>query len=61
VLGAAFDAAWELVKTNYPYFATGPLAIRTRDALAKHIIESGKQGERNVHKLIEGAVSQLRL
>jgi hypothetical protein len=61
LLGAAFDTAWQLVKTNYPYFASGPLAIRTREALAKHIIDRGMRGERDVRELVEGALSRIRL
>ena len=47
LLGAAFDAAWEDVKTSGTALAEGAEAALTRELLAKRIIELAKRGERN--------------
>src|SRR3954452_2690852 len=60
VLGAAFDAAWQSVQKDLPYLASGPLALRTRNALAKSIIDAAITGERDLQKLVNGALAGLR-
>jgi len=56
LLGAAFDAAWEVVLAS----GSPPLDVRhataVREALAKHIIERVGHGERNLQRLVEDAL-----
>ena len=59
ILMGAFDDAWaSLVNSGAP-FAAENYAERAREILAKHIIEAAKNGERDRHKLSEGALLQL--
>jgi hypothetical protein len=44
LLGAAFEAAWEDVKTSGSALAEGAEAASTRELLAKRIIEMAKRG-----------------
>jgi len=61
LLGSAFDAAWETVKAS-----NGPLldkcyAASMRELLAKFIIETVEQGERDPNRLIEKALLRLKI
>jgi hypothetical protein len=59
ILIGAFDNAWDsLLKSGAP-FAAENYAERAREILAKHIIEAAKDGERDQHKLSEGALLRL--
>jgi len=59
LLGAAFEAAWQKVKTTDSALAEGSEAALTRKLLAKRIIEMAKRGERNADRLIENALDHL--
>ena len=59
LLGAAFEAAWEDVKTSGTALAQGSQAALTRELLAKRIIELAKRGERNPDRLVENALDHL--
>jgi hypothetical protein len=59
LLGAAFEAAWEKLKTSGSTLAEGSEAAVTRELLAKRIIEMAKRGERNRNRLVESALDHL--
>ena len=61
LLGSAFDAAWETVKAS-----NGPLlderhVASMRELLAKFIIATVEQGERDLNRLIEKALLRLKI
>jgi hypothetical protein len=58
LLGSAFEAAWERMKTD-PGLADEGHAAVVRELLAKHIIELGRRGERDHDRLVEGALEYL--
>jgi hypothetical protein len=59
LLGAAFEDAWEDVKSSGSALAEGAEAALTRELLAKRIIELAKRGERNPDRLVENALDHL--
>jgi len=59
LLGAAFEAAWEKVKTAGGARAEECEAALTRELLAKRIIEMAKRGERDLDRLVENALDHL--
>jgi hypothetical protein len=59
LLGNALDEAWDRLKATKVYFNGSADAART--VLAKHIIAMAKQGERDRHRLVEGALARLKL
>jgi hypothetical protein len=59
LLARAFDETWDIMKK-----AGGPLvgkdyAASTRTLLAKHIVDMAMQGERDLDRLIDGALARL--
>jgi hypothetical protein len=42
-LGAAFDVAWQVLKTRHPDLANGPLTATARETLAKFVIQEGRK------------------
>jgi len=58
-MAGALDEAWELFKTGEAQIDGQTQAART--ALAQHIIDMVKQGERDRERLIEGALLRLKL
>jgi hypothetical protein len=56
ILAAAFDKAWEAIQASGAQFATDAAAEAARVAIAKHIIEAAKRGERNERRLCDGAL-----
>ena len=61
LLGSAFDAAWEMAKAS-----NGPLrdeqhVTSMRELLAKFIIATAEQGERDLNRLIEKALLRLKI
>jgi hypothetical protein len=58
LLGSAFEAAWERMKTDRGLADDGRAAV-VRELLAKHIIELGRRGERDHDRLVEGALEYL--
>ena len=59
LLASAFDTAWDTVKRSGSPLATEDRAAATREALARHIIEAGKEGERDVRRLVDDALAHL--
>jgi uncharacterized protein with NRDE domain len=59
LLGVAFEAAWQKVKTADNGLAEESEAALTRELLAKRIIEMAKRGERNPDRLVENALDHL--
>ena len=56
-LGNALDEAWRRVKSNH----LNGRAYGARTVLAQHIFAMAKQGERDPHRLIDGALMRLTL
>jgi hypothetical protein len=59
LLGSAFDAAWQAVKTSGSALADETHAASTRARLAKRVIEMGRRGERAHDRLVEDALVHL--
>jgi hypothetical protein len=59
ILGAAFDAAWDIVQKSGSPLADEAQAATTRERLAKRIIEMGQKGARNHKQLVEDALAHL--
>jgi hypothetical protein len=57
ILGAAFDAAWDILQKSSSPLASDAQAMTTRERLAKRIIEMGKKGLRDHQRLVEGALA----
>jgi hypothetical protein len=60
-MGAAFDTAWQILKTADPWLAKGALMISTRETLAIFVIELAKRGVTDPAKLADMAVTRMRL
>jgi hypothetical protein len=58
ILGSALDDAWKRLEVRVHLNGSGD-AVRTM--LAKNIIAMAQQGERDRQRLIEGALSRLKL
>jgi hypothetical protein len=61
ILSTALDDAWQAVQANKAAFKVDGHPEGARDALAKHIVDMAKQGERDPQRLIEGALTRLKL
>jgi len=61
LLCGALDDAWQVVEANKATFKVDGHAERARTALAKHIVEMAKNGERDRERLMRGALIQLKL
>ena len=59
IVGSAFEEAWKSLQTSGAPFAAERYTATAREILAKHIIQAAKNGERNLHRLSEGALLQL--
>ena len=59
LLASAFDSAWETVKKSGSPLAADENAATTRDLLAKRIIKTGQQGERDRQRLVDDALAHL--
>jgi hypothetical protein len=59
LLGSAFDAAWQAVRTSGRARTDDRSPASTRDMLARRIIEMGRRGERNHSRLVEDALAYL--
>jgi hypothetical protein len=59
LLGAAFDKAWQTVKTSGSPLAGKKRAAATREILAKNILAAGHRGEREMNRLVEEALAFL--
>ena len=60
ILIAAFDTAWQILKSSGNVLAADYRAASTRELLAKRIIEIGREGERDPMQLIERALAHLK-
>jgi hypothetical protein len=60
LLGAAFDAAWEAVLASGLPPVDARNAPALRDALARHVIETVRKGERSQQRLVAGSLRLLR-
>ena len=58
-LTAAYDTAWQMLKTSGNVLAADFRAASTRELLAKRIIEMGSQGERDPLRLAKDALAHL--
>jgi hypothetical protein len=61
ILTAAYDTAWQMLKTSGNVLAADFRAASTRELLAKRIIETGSQGERDPFRLAEDALAHLQI
>jgi hypothetical protein len=61
ILGVALDAAWRQVEANKSAFKADGNTDGARNALAKHIVNMARRGERDPQCLSQAAVEQLRL
>jgi hypothetical protein len=59
LLASAFDTAWDTIKKSGSPLAADGHAALTREALARHIIEMGQQGERDRQRLVDDALAHL--
>jgi hypothetical protein len=56
-MGLAFDSAWQKLLVSGTYLASFGYADATREAIAMHIIDLAKRGERDVNRLRDDAVA----
>ena len=61
LLGSAFDAAWETVKSSNGLLLDERHVASMRELLAKFIIATVEQGERDPNRLIEKALLRLKI
>jgi hypothetical protein len=59
LLGSAFEAAWQAVKSSGNGLADEARAASIRECLARRVIEMGRRGERNHDRLVEDALLHL--
>ena len=59
ILTAAYDTAWQMLKTSGNVLAADYRAASTRELLAKRIIETSRQGERDPIRLVDDALFYL--
>ena len=59
ILTAAFDTAWQMLKTSGNVLAADYRAAATRELLAKRIIETARQGETDPMRLADDALAHL--
>jgi len=61
ILISALDDAWRVVEANKVAFKIDGHADGARQALAKHLVDMARQGERDRQRLIAGALTRLKL
>jgi hypothetical protein len=59
ILTAAFDKAWEQLRSSNAPFAADDYAEAARTILARHIVSAAKSGERDVGRLSDEALLHL--
>ena len=59
LLASAFDTAWDTVRKSGSPLAVDGHAAATREAIAKHIIDLAKSGERDPRRLVDHALARL--
>jgi len=57
ILTATFDTAWQMLRTSGSVLAADYRSASTRELLAKRIIETARQGERDPIRLVDDALS----
>jgi len=58
-MGAAFDTAWQILKTREPHLGASPLAESARMRLAKFVIELAQHGVKDPLKLTDAALGRI--
>jgi hypothetical protein len=58
--GAAFDAAWQPMKTSDRRLREESHGVSPRELLAKRMVEMSRCGEKNRDRFVENALSGLR-
>ena len=61
ILCGALDDAWRSVEANKIAYKIDGHVEGARQAVAKHIVDMAKQGERDRQRLIDGALVRLKL
>jgi hypothetical protein len=61
ILIGALDDAWQMLGTDKAAFRMDGHPEGARNALAKHIVDIAKQGERDRQRLMESALAALKL
>ena len=56
-MGLAFDTAWQKLLVSGTHLASSAYADAAREAIAMHIIDLAKRGERDVNRLRDDAVA----
>src|SRR6266536_4270731 len=56
---SAYDTAWQMLRTSGNVLAADYRAASTRELLAKRIIETARQGERDPIRLVDDALFYL--
>jgi hypothetical protein len=56
-MGLAFESAWQKLLVSGTHLAASRYADATREALAMHIIDLAKRGERDVNRLRDDAAA----
>ena len=59
LMGDALDSAWESLTTRENRLATPAMAARSRELLAKRIVELVQRGERDRIRLSDDAIAHL--
>jgi hypothetical protein len=59
ILTSAFEAAWQSIRNSDKTLSTGSNPVAIREFLAKRIIETGQQGERDQDLLVADALAHL--
>jgi hypothetical protein len=59
ILIAAFDTAWQTLKTSGNVLAADYKSAATRELLARRIIETARQGQRDPTRLVDDALVHL--
>lgn len=61
LLASAFDTAWDTIQCCRSSAATADGAESTREQLAKYIIATARDGERDPHRLVERALPRVAM
>ena len=59
LLADAFTEAWKSVQSSGAEYTTDTYSAATRELLAEYIISAARDGERDQHRLSQGAILQL--
>ena len=59
LLADAFTEAWKSVQSSGAEYTTDAYSTATRELLAQYIISAARDGERDQHRLSQGAILEL--